>query len=271
MKEKIYSTNLGDIHYWISDSIDSGKKTLVLLPGLTADHRLFEKQIEYFESLYNIFVWDAPGHAASFPFELKFSLKDKARWLNEILLLEEIKEPVLVGQSMGGYVGQAYLELFPEGLKGFVSIDSAPLQRHYMSGWVIWMLKHTEGMYRAYPWKRLVRDGVKGCAETEYGIKVMTDIMMEYDDNHERYIKLVSNGYKLLAEAIEEDLPYKITCPAILICGEKDKAGSAKAYNKKWTKETKLPIYWIKNAGHNSNTDAPYEINSIIQNFVESL
>jgi pimeloyl-ACP methyl ester carboxylesterase len=31
---------------------------------------------------------------------------------------------------MGGYVGQAYAELFPEKLKGFVSIDSAPLQRN---------------------------------------------------------------------------------------------------------------------------------------------
>lgn len=33
--------------------------TLLFLPGLTADHRLFEKQIEYFEPKCNVFVWDA--------------------------------------------------------------------------------------------------------------------------------------------------------------------------------------------------------------------
>ena len=54
---------------------------------------------------------------------------DKAKWLDEIFCLENIQNPVIIGQSMGGYVGQAYSELFPNKLKGFVSIDSAPLQR----------------------------------------------------------------------------------------------------------------------------------------------
>lgn len=53
------------IHYWISESLDENRMTLLFLPGLTADHRLFEKQIAFFESRYNVWVWDAPGHAAS--------------------------------------------------------------------------------------------------------------------------------------------------------------------------------------------------------------
>ena len=32
----------------------------MFLPGLTADHRLFEKQIEYFEPGRNVLAWDAP-------------------------------------------------------------------------------------------------------------------------------------------------------------------------------------------------------------------
>ncbi|MBQ6012719.1 MAG: alpha/beta hydrolase, partial [Firmicutes bacterium] len=44
----------------------------------------------------------------------------------EILKKEGFDRPVIVGQSMGGYVGQAYAQLFPEKLRGFVSIDSAP-------------------------------------------------------------------------------------------------------------------------------------------------
>lgn len=42
---------------------------------------------------------------------------------------------------MGGYVGQAYAELFPNKLKGFISIDSAPLQRKYVTGIELWLLK----------------------------------------------------------------------------------------------------------------------------------
>ena len=89
MVEKIHRTSLGNIHYWIN-IIEKDAVTLVFLPGLTADHRLFDKQIEYFENKYNVFVWDAPAHAASWPFAFEFDLMDKAKWLNEILEHEEI-------------------------------------------------------------------------------------------------------------------------------------------------------------------------------------
>ena len=77
MNEKTYSTPLGKIHYWVH-LISPDAITLVFLPGLTADHRLFEKQIVYFEGKYNVLVWDAPGHAASWPFAFAFDLMDKA-------------------------------------------------------------------------------------------------------------------------------------------------------------------------------------------------
>ena len=139
MIEKTYKTPLGNIHYW-TNIIDKNDVTLIFLPGLTADHRLFEKQIEYFESKYNVFVWDAPAHASSWPFQFDFDLMDKAKWLNDILEYEGIKRPVIVGQSMGGYVGQAYAELYPEKLKGFISIDSAPLQKKYITGMELWQI-----------------------------------------------------------------------------------------------------------------------------------
>ena len=132
MNERTYSTPLGKIHYWVH-LISPDGVTLVFLPGLTADHRLFDKQIVYFEGKYNVLVWDAPGHAASWPFAFDFDLMDKARWLDGILEQEGITKPVIVGQSMGGYVGQVYAQNYHKKLKGFVSIDSAPLQRKYSS------------------------------------------------------------------------------------------------------------------------------------------
>ena len=108
MEERTYITRCGPIHYWISktddvdksDNPDAARPALVFLPGLTADHSLFEKQTEYFEGRVNVFVWDAPGHASSWPFELTFDLMDKARWLDEILTLEDIKVPVIVGRDI---------------------------------------------------------------------------------------------------------------------------------------------------------------------------
>ena len=271
MIEKIYTTNKGDIHYWISSQIDYEKPTLVFLPGLTADHRLFDKQVEYFETKQNVLVWDAPGHAASWPFELDFTLMDKAKWLDEILRIENINRPVIVGQSMGGYVGQAYSELYQDKLKGFISIDSAPLQKKYVTNIEIWLLKRMEPVYRFYPWKSLLKSGTNGVATTEYGRKLMYDIMMTYDGQKERYAAISGHGFKILAEAMEANLPYQIKCPALLICGTKDRAGSCIRYNKAWHKNTNLPLEWIKDAGHNSNTDEPEYINKLIEKLIANL
>ena len=270
MIEKIHKTSCGNIHYWINIK-DKDAVTLIFLPGLTADHRLFDKQIEYFENKYNVFVWDAPGHASSYTFQFNFDLMDKAKWLDEILETEKITKPVIVGQSMGGYVGQMYAELFPDKLKGFVSIDSAPLQRKYVTGIEIWLLKRMEPVYFYYPWKWLLKSGTKGVAVSEYGRKLMREIMMTYDGDKRRYAKISGHGFRMLAEAMEKDLPYEITCPALLICGEKDMAGSCIRYNKAWHKNTNIPIEWIKGAGHNSNTDKPEIVNELIEELIKQI
>ena len=166
MIEKVFNTQNGVIHY--RTSIVSGERTwLVFLPGLTADHRLFEKQIEEFKDDYNLFVWDAPG---------------------------------------------------------------------------------------------------QGCAETEYGRQLMYAMLDTYTKRE--YCELASHGFRILAEAIEADLAYEISCPALLICGEKDKAGFTKRYNAAWANQSGLPIRWIPGAGHNSNTDKPELVNSVIREFL---
>ena len=271
MIEKNYDTPCGTIHYWTSDQLKEDAATLVFLPGLTADHRLFDRQIAYFEERYPVLVWDAPAHAASWPFDFSFHLEDKARWLEGILRQEGMDAPVIVGQSMGGYVGQMYAQHFPDKLKGLISIDSAPLQRKYVTAAEIWLLKRMEPVYRHYPWKLLVKSGSEGVATSSYGRELMRDIMRVYDGDQARYAKISGHGFRMLAEAMEADLPYAIKCPALLICGEKDHAGSCIRYNKAWHRETGIPIEWIRGAGHNANTDAPDKVNALIEAFVAKL
>lgn len=44
--------------------------------------------------------------------------------------------------------------------------------------------------------------------------------------------------------------------------------GSCIRYNKAWHRNTGIPIEWIEDAGHNSNTDKPEVVNRIIERFV---
>ena len=248
----------------------SAKRALIFLPGLTADHRLFDKQIEYFKDKYRVLVWDAPGHASSYPFCLDFTLFDLATWLDEIFVKERIENPILIGQSMGGYVGQVYAQLFPEKLKGLVTIDSPSLQRKYYTAMELWFLKNMEAIYRIYSWKSLLKSGPKSVSTTDYGRKLMYDMMMVYDGDQKRYARLAGYGYKIFSEAVEKKLSYEVKCPQLVICGKEDRAGSCIRYLKAYERNTGKSVQWIDKAGHNSNTDQPDIVNRLIDEFLDN-
>jgi pimeloyl-ACP methyl ester carboxylesterase len=200
---------------------------------------------------------------------LDFILEDKAAFLQSILLKEGVESPVLIGQSMGGYVSQMYMEKYPDDAAGFISIDSCPIKRQYYSWWELALLKRTYWMYMSIPWKWLVKWGSSGTATTGYGRKLMKSFMDSYDKKE--YCQLADHGYKMLADAVDAGYDYDIKCPALLICGERDMAGSAKRYNEQWTKIDGYPLVWLKDAGHNANTDKPEDVNRLIEEFVEGL
>ncbi|MBR3234774.1 MAG: hypothetical protein IKG11_04075, partial [Atopobiaceae bacterium] len=69
MQRKSFVTPSGTVAYWTDDSAGDAQ-WLVFLPGLTADHTLFDAQMAYFSGKLNCLVWDAPAHAESRPYPL---------------------------------------------------------------------------------------------------------------------------------------------------------------------------------------------------------
>lgn len=266
--KKKHRTADGEIYYWVQKA-EEDAPWLVFLPGLTVDHTLFDRQMEWFSGRWNCLTWDAPGHGRSRPFALNYSLQDKARFLHDILEAERITAPILVGQSMGGYVSQAYMDLYPNSVSGFVSVDSCPISRKYYTSWELALLKKTKGMYMCIPWKLVLKWSIEGTAVTEYGRELMRKTWAVYEK--EEYCSLAGHGFRILAEAVEARPEYLITCPVLLLCGEKDQVGYMKRYNHQWTKQDGYPLVWLKDAGHNSNTDVPEEVNRLIEGFVREI
>lgn len=263
---RYYPTEKGDICYWVN-RVQTSRPTLVFLSGLTADHRLFTKQLAHFAHRYPVLVWDAPAHGKSRPFSLDFSLMDKAVWLHGILARERIVYPVLIGQSMGGYVAQCFLSHYPAA--GFVSIGSAPLQRKYLTAAELSFLRCSEWMFRLYPWQLLQTILPRACSETQYGRMLMSSMISGY--HKDEYCALGGHGYRMIADAVESMRPAANYCPTLLICGEQDCVGFIKRYNRRWAKDTGFPLVWIPHAGHNANTDQPRMVNRIIEAFIFGL
>lgn len=164
---------------------------------------------------------------------------------------------------MGGHIAQVYMGLYPGRVAGFASIDSAPLKRSYYSRWELAALRHTKLLFLSIPWNTLVRLGSNGNAATRYGRDLMKTMMLDY--RKREYCELSARGFRVLADAVEAQRPYRIDCPIRLICGEEDKARSAERYDREWARREGIPLHWIANAAHNSNCDAPDAVNKILE------
>lgn len=268
MQEKVLQTPSGDVRYWVSRHVQSGP-WLVFLPGLSADHHLFDAQIDGLSARYRCLVWDAPGHGASRPFRLDFSMDDLADHLHAVLEQEGCDAPVLIGQSLGGYIAQAYIVRYPGHAAGFVSIDSCSLSRKYYTWWELALLKRTKWMYLSIPWKLLIAWGCGGVAVTRHGQEMMKRMWESY--GKQEFCDLSDHGYRIFAQAVEAREAYRLDCPVLLLCGEKDAAGSARRYNRQWTRQDGFPLIMLKNAGHNANVDVPDEVNRRIDAFAGQL
>lgn len=263
MIEKSFDTENGMVYYWHTN-IDSSRKTLFFLHGLTANHTMFAKQVDFFKDKYNVIVWDAPAHGKSRPYS-DFTYENAVAVMLQILNELQTHEVVLIGQSMGGYIAQSFMVRYPEMVIGFVSIDSTPFGDYYSKS-DIWWLKQIEWMCKLFSEKLLKVSMAKQNAVTKVGQENMLEMISDYDKTE--LCRLMGIGY---AGFLDDNKKLQISCPSLILVGEKDNTGKVKQYNKTWSSRTGIEMIWVPNAAHNSNVDNPEFVNDCINEFLENL
>lgn len=262
MKKKQVNISGGNITYWISDQFDETKETLFFLHGLTANHTMFEPQFSFFEKNFNLIAWDAPAHGESRPCT-NFSFENAVNGMKHILDESGSSTVTLIGQSLGGFIAQAFICRYPNLVKAFVAIDSAPYGDYYSKS-DIWWLRQIEWMSMLYSEKLLKLSMTRQNAVTKMGQANMAAMIDGY--GKAELCHLMSIGY---AGFLDDNRDLTILCPVLLIVGEKDRTGKVRSYNKEWAKRTGFPLVWISNAAHNSNVDNPDAVNRTIINFLK--
>lgn len=267
MKQSVFETARGGIAYWTSTPVRSELPWLVLLPGITADHRIFDLQVDALAESANLITWDAPSHGLSRPFPLDWSFDQLAEWLHAILEREGATRAVLAGHSMGGYVAQVYAERHPAEVCGFVGIDTAPLERSYYRSIELFFLRHIHRMYRFMDWNGLVRRSVEKNALATDARRRAAEALAGYDKDS--YTALMAQGFKAHVEEVARGRSYRLTCPALLLCGEHDTTGAVRQTTTTWSRREGIPLQWIPGAAHNVTWDNPEAVTKAIGDFLE--
>lgn len=260
--ERKVSSEHGTTFYWVSDT--NSELTLVFLPGLTADHRLFDQQISRFIDKYKVMVWDCPCHGKSRPYD-NFTYQQITKELDCILNVEGVDKAVFVGQSLGGMIAQYYIDRFPEKAAGFISIDSAPFGDYYSKGDMFW-LSQLEWMCRMFPDGILRKSMAKMCGATQTARERMLGMLSIYSKRELCHLMYIGE-----AAFIPENKKIELPCRGILLLGDRDRVGKVAFYNKEWSKRTGYPLIMIGNAAHNSNDDNPEEVNMVIERFLNEI
>ena len=264
MQKRKIEDSIGRIVYWRSDVFDLSRDTLFFLHGLTGDHTMFEQQVSAFAESHNIIAWDAPAHGESRPYP-EFTYENAANGMKKILDECGVAAVILIGQSMGGFISQAFICRYPELVKGFVAIDSTPYGDYYSKS-DLWWLRQIEWMAKLFPLKLLKSAMAAQNAATETGRANMAAMIDGY--GKAELCHLMGVGY---VGFLDDNRVCEIPCPVLLLVGEKDHAGKVKAYNREWAKRTGYPLIWIPGAAHNSNVDNPVLVNEKIMCFVQNL
>ena len=104
---------------------DKGKgRVVVLLHGFLGSKNVWDKAALDLAKSYRVIAIDLPGHGTTPCFGYAHSMNLMAKCVKAVMDSLKLKKYVIIGHSMGGYVGLAFADLFPDNLRGLCLFHS---------------------------------------------------------------------------------------------------------------------------------------------------
>jgi len=249
------------IHYFCSG--DSTKDLLIFLHPAFADHRCFDKQIDYFSKDFRVLTIDMLGHGLSKVNKAKDKIDATISHIDTILQLEGYDKAHIVGVSMGSLIAQFYGLKYPEKiismtiLGGYdINADNSEISKAQRSEQIKWVFK---ALFSMDSFRRYVANVSVAKPEEQVHFYEMSKMFT-------RKSFLIMSG---LGKVLQKRAGIVSHYPLLIISGEKD-IELAKKSSKKWHEsEPESKYYLIKNSGHCANMDNPDVFNEIVMDFIK--
>jgi len=231
--------------------IEEGKGSpIILLHGLMGGLSNFHHFINFFKDKgYKVLMPSLPIYSSPI---MESSVKRLAKFLNDFIKLKELKDFVIIGNSLGGHVGLYYTKLFNKA-KGLILTGSSGLYESAMgSGYT----------------KRGDYEVIKGkVEEVFYDPKVATKTLVDeiYDtvNNRNKLIRIIAYAKSAIRHNMAKDLP-KMETPICLIWGKNDIVTPPDVANEFHELLPNSDLYWIDKCGHAPMMEHPSIFNEIV-------
>lgn len=229
---------------------------------------MWQPQLRYFEDKYNVIAPDLRGHRygpkSIGPWMIEHFVDDLKRLIDQ----NNLKQVILCGLSMGGYVALHFAQKYPESLAGLVLCDT-------QSAGDTNEVKDQRYIFV----KRVLKEGLGGFAN-EFSMSALSDkTKVNQPDIQKRIVEMILENDPVdiarVAGAMasrRDSTPYlkDISCPVLVLVGSEDKVTSPET-NLQMSKLIKCSDFKIiENAGHLSNLEQPEVFNNYLDVFIKT-
>lgn len=248
------------VHYFVSGN-KQGEAILFLHPAF-ADHRCFDRQIDFFGQQYRVITMDMLGHGLSHVGDAKDKIDATVNHIDEILQREGYARVHIVGVSMGSLIAQYYGLVRPAMVESMtilggydINADNAEIARAQRWENVKWLAK---ALFSMKAFRRHVSTVSVSRPEEQARFYEMASL-------YTRKSFMVMSG---LGKVLQQREGVKRSYPLLILTGDKD-IELARRMSEKWhISEPSSRYHIIENAGHCANMDNARVFNKLVFDFI---
>lgn len=262
--DKVEHKELSLIGYTIHYFCKGEKKgdLIIFLHPAFADHRCFEKQLDFFSKNFRVITLDMLGHGLSKVDKAKDKIDETINHIDKILQLENYDKAHVVGISLGSLLAQYYGLKFPEKVKSMTILggyningDNLEIKKAQRSAQFKGIIK---ALFSMESFRRYVSNVAVSAPEEKVRFYEMSKMFT-------RKSFLAFSGMEKVLKKRDEVVSH---FPLLIMCGDKD-IELAKTVSESWHESDSNSKYClIENAGHCANMDNAAAFNEQLLSFI---
>ena len=257
--------------------LGEGDPPMVFVHGLSGSWQNWLENLPHFAERHRVVAMDLPGFGESAMPADRISISAYGRWVDELLERLGIDEPVVVGNSMGGFIGAELAIAFPRRVRRLVLVSAAGLTvehqrnerilgllRRYdrqLSLWAGWLGSKSETLSRRVRTRRALLNVVVYAPE-----KLPAPLMSQ---------QLMGSGKPGFVDALDALTDYpirdrlsRIGCPTLIVWGDRDRLVPVRdAFEfERLIPDARKVIY--RDTGHVAMLERPAAFNALVDQFL---
>ena len=230
---------------------------LVLLHGLFGALSNFKEVIEEFKANYRVIVPMLPIY--NLPLT-STGIGGLVKFMNKFISQMDLREIILLGNSLGGHVALAYTLKYSDQIKALILTGSSGLYENTLGG--------------TYP-KRGDYNFIK--EKTEYtfydpntATKELVDEVYDIVNTRDKAIRVIALSRSAMRNNLSKEL-HKVKVPVALIWGKDDNITPAFVAKEFHELLPNSELNYIDECGHAAMMEKPHEFNKILESFLKKL